>query len=64
MAVFRGNAAVISEGVVKFNYNAAEAQGSGSQKEMAENRNPSKWLNIFVVCLHSRVLITGQDLEQ
>ena len=28
VAVFRGNAAVISEGVVKFNYNAAEARGN------------------------------------
>ena len=61
VAVFRGNAAVISEGVVKFNYNAAEAQGNGWQKC---KKSFKVWLNIFVVFLQTRVLITSQDAEQ
>ena len=49
-AVFSVNACVISEGVVKFNYNAAETPGYVWQKD---GRNPSKWLNIlFCLCLH------------
>ena len=37
MAVFRGNAAVISEGVVKFNYNAAKIDLEAIlRKKMAE----------------------------